>query len=129
MFTLEQTREFVQKIDDLVNNNLDKPIMNKLLIKLEDEFSKIFQKDELTHTRQTYFTFRISETYFALSFELLGSSNLRMFCVNKFEDITDGGGIKRTKWGERTPAHQFIYKNCNPEGVLILEKILFEEVV
>lgn len=129
MFTLEQTREFVQKVDDYINNNPNDENITNLLRLIEPEFIDMFQEDTLTSARHQYFTFRISETYYVLMFQHIGSSKLRMFCINQFTEKIDGGGITHFIWGETTPAHQFIYKHCNPEGVLRLEKVLFKEII
>ena len=130
MFTLDQIREYAQKIDDFVNDSDDSDqIIRKIVLRMEKEFSKIFQKDELSNTGKTYCTFRISETYYMLVFELIGASNIRMFCVRTFTEGFDEGGIAYTKTGDIIPIHQFIYESCNPKGVLILEKLLFEEYV
>lgn len=130
MFTLEQVREFTQKVDDYVNNAVNKAeAIGHLLRLIEPEFVNMFQEDHLTSARHQYFTFRISETYYCLLFQNLGSSSLRMFCINEFTEDVDGGGLTVFHFGENVPAHEFIYNHCNPEGVLRLEKILFEEVI
>jgi hypothetical protein len=130
MFTLEQVREFTQKIDDYINQPGDQnERIRTLLRRLEKEFSDMFQEDFLTTARHQYFTFRIDETYYVLMFEHIGSKKLRMFAINKFTESVDSGGLPYYHWGETTPAHQFIYHHCNPKGVLIIEKILFEEII
>lgn len=130
MFTLEQVREFTQKIDDYINQPGDQIERIRTLLRLlEKEFVEMFQEDFLTTARHQYFTFRISETYYVLLFEHIGSSTLRMFCINQFTEDVDEGGLTRYHWGETTPAHEFIFKHCNPKGVLMLEKVLFEEIV
>lgn len=130
MFTLEQVREFTQKIDDYVNDSKDQnSAIKTLLPQIEEVFSDLFQKDELSNTGKQWFTFRISEAYYGLLFESMNTSTLRMFCINLFTERTDSGGMHQIDWGTRTPAHEFIYYNCNPQGVLMLEKILFEEII
>ena len=130
MFTLEQIREFTQTIDDYVNNSQNSnDIVKALLSRLEKEFSKMFQKDTLTNTGKRYFTFKMNDNHYILKFEFIGSKTLRMFCINQFKEKVDAGGLTTFKFSEITPAHEFIYHHCNPKGVLMLEKILFEEII
>jgi hypothetical protein len=131
MFTSDQIREFIQEIDNHVNNKkLPRDEVSKLLPLLEKEFCKIFQKDQSSEARNRYYTFKRGDSYYALMFLIIGSTTIRMLCINEFHDrINKHSGVNEIKWGETTPAHQFIYRYCNPEGVFAIERILFKEVI
>jgi hypothetical protein len=139
MFTLNQIREYCQEIDSYVNDLKNKKksgceetsnkALTRLLIRLEKEFGEIFEPDTKSKASNTYYVFKKGDERYSIIFRPI-EANIRMLCVNPFkEEINRMSGLPDITWKDFIPIHEFIFKECNPEGVLMLQRLMFEEII
>jgi len=135
MFSLEQLRDLCQEVDNYFteitkitknntgqdeNDSNDK--VRAVLSKLEEAFSEMFEKDN-SILNKNHFTFVCNGKVFAIYFYL------NMLTINDCQHIMISEKLSQIPFvfDQFTPAHTFIFENCNPEGAFLLEKVLFKE--